>query len=364
MNTHYARWRHPEQWESTLLYQTPPTSLCWAPLYQMPMNYMKQFADEGFTATDEQTYMLVSFAQQEVRALEQALTSHIMPVFYKGHPVSTSHNNWQPGMTLYTTEGNKTTWVCVDGTGQGGETFGSAESMALAAKELGVSHATIKKYANSPLMLTTNQWGTVNLTVLNLPTYSTVESMPHMNKTKLPNPYDTSSLEPGRVHAVTVDGILQKQTFGSPAEAARELGLKVAPVSARTYVNKLHPLFSNVLGVMVYLVGLNLFSPKAIKVVVSPVEPGTGTPVTFNSISEARRKLGESRDSFQGKLASGDFFYTRLNGKNTEPVACTVKYADKPLFINIRLSPLIPFCLPTFYPGWFAGKRAHIWGRT
>lgn len=50
----------------------------------------------GGKITRYEETILISFVQQEIRSLEQAISTYVKPAFYTGKPITTSHNSWLP----------------------------------------------------------------------------------------------------------------------------------------------------------------------------------------------------------------------------------------------------------------------------
>lgn len=60
-------------------------------------HYLHLYISNGGSCTAGEEGILIAFTQQEIRSMEQSVSTFAEPIFYTGKQVNTQHNNWRPG---------------------------------------------------------------------------------------------------------------------------------------------------------------------------------------------------------------------------------------------------------------------------
>lgn len=126
--------------EHSLFSIRPIHEFKWVPV-KYNNNYVNMFNVDN-PMSPEQELILTSFTQQEIRSLEQAYSTFVVPSNYKFINVSTWHNNWHEGDTGHTYTAKRIYWITENGT------VHTRNSIDAGVLELGFSHKHVRNVAN------------------------------------------------------------------------------------------------------------------------------------------------------------------------------------------------------------------------
>lgn len=138
----------------------------WTAVYTIN-NYADLYINTVTLLTPAEKFILDSFTKQEIRSVEQSLSTYCSPEYYKGGSISMNHINWTAGyVPVNSAFSIATLWVT-----KAGEVF-SEESISKASKALGLYVARIKQVANctEPYFIETEKYGAVQIFLQGLPT--------------------------------------------------------------------------------------------------------------------------------------------------------------------------------------------------
>lgn len=259
------------------------------PIY-ITKDYAELYRNINPKMTSEESTILRAFTHQDIRSVEQAVSSYINPTLWDGNDISLWHNGWYPGkVSTAGPESFTTTWETATG-----EVY-SASSVEQGAKSLGLTPRTIFRTCNctNPYWINT-KYGLCTIFVDN----GITRDWPVTNPLKDPNPYLDfnglhNTLKLDNYYIFTKDMAEFKGPFSSLPLLLKEVGLR-DNAQYWKYANKYHLIYSPLLGFDFYLV--KRFSPE-FKAGLKVIDHNTGAIYQFNTTLQATKFLyGSSRD--------------------------------------------------------------------
>lgn len=201
--------------------------------------------------TSEEQYILTSFLQQEIRALEQAFSTYSLPKYYKGIPIGFSHVNWVKGTTMRDSGGMPVYWV----TKNDPNILHQVDSINKAKDKLDLSRYMVLSYANQvdPIYIKSPTYGEVTVTIPDYPEFDSYNGYGNLS-TPMNNLVDKLDLEINKIYLF--DSNMNKLPYGpfNGVQLANEyMGLPKTQFNAK-WVNRMHLLYRPALGITVYLV--------------------------------------------------------------------------------------------------------------
>lgn len=262
----------------------------WTPIH-ISTNYLADYATQVAVPNPAQDTILRAFAQQELRSLEQAVSSYANPSTYKGIEVNTWHNNWSVGDIAHEAKGKSVTWLTKDG-----ELF-DADSINKAAQQLGLSPLYIRQAANytPDHFINSPTHGPVAVYIEGYPEkFGKFNSRDAFGPT--PNTtVDIATLEKGKVYLF--DDNMQQLPHGpydNVSQANVAMGLP-RDKDVHYAVNTMLRVKAPALGCLVYLVINKIIKPTYTRAAPQPVrvtDRSDGSITEYASAPAAMRALG------------------------------------------------------------------------
>lgn len=271
------------RYSDKLFYKDGLAQYYWNPIRLTTNYYLDYVRSTGLIPTNEEILILNSFTQQEVRSLEQAVSTFRKPIYYNNVAIATSHNNWQPG-NVTMEKGKSVTWITKDGQNA------TESSITKASIILGVDRYSLRRVANSPYYIATNR-GDVRIIINGLPDIDNIKNLPSAWKSLQPNlAVDFSRLPDNNYYLFDENmQITSVGPFATLREVNETLGYKQTHQKGR-YVNTTRPITSlSDLNGCFYLVRRKLNSSK-------------GFPITANNLNNDSNALHFSSNTDRMKF--------------------------------------------------------------
>jgi hypothetical protein len=301
MPTHY----HHDAKGELFFKDYPISTLHWVAIKYCD-DYVSMYSANNVMTSGEED-ILVSFMQQEIRSLEQAYSSFVQPVAYKGTEVNTWHSNWVEGTVFNLGGAKRVTWVTEDGA------VHTRRSLMAAEEALGLDRKTIRQAASvkGKSLLATN-YGPVVVSVDGIIKRDT--ALDKRYNTPLNTMVDLTELKPNYYYLYDRDmNPLEYGPFASVKEVNHALGFAPEYNGVYLWCNYLHL-------INVEKFNTSVFAVKRSKDTSMPIVATSATgdvdPIEFASLGVAAKALGMSHHSNVVSYAVTGKLYTTKDGKS------------------------------------------------
>ena len=300
MHTHYLK----ASKGGSFFTNTEISSFSWVPV-KLSKDYVDMYSTNNVMSSGDED-ILVSFMQQEVRSLEQAYSSFVMPLAYKGVEVNTWHSNWVEGTEFNLGGAKRVTWVTEDGT------VHTRRAMMSAADALGVNRKTIRLAASvEGKTLLTAKYGAVIVSVEGIVKHNA--SVDKRYNTPLNTQVDLTELSPNYYYLYDRDmNPLEYGPYATMKELNEALGFAPGYGGVSLWCNYLHLISVEKFNLSVFVVKRTQDTSMPI---IATCVTEDADPVEFSSLGSTAKALGLAAGSNVVSYAVTGKLYTGKDGK-------------------------------------------------